>query len=264
MKNTDAAVSGERIFRVETADHVATVRMNRPPANAQNRVFRQECIETFDRLADEPEVRAIVLTGNGRVFSAGADLTDRPDPGELGAYRWHNRLMLDCFDSVLACPKPVVAAIDGPAIAAGFVLASVCDILIASERAWISLPEAAVGLAGGVRHALRHFGQSDARLALFTARRLVAADLLQMRVISACTAESELVPHAQEIAAEIARNAPLAVEAAKRSFMLSEELSVHSAYSYEQSQTAVLSRTEDAVEALAAFREKRRPEFRGS
>ena len=213
------------IFRVGVLDHVATVTMDRPPVNAQNRAFRQQCIETFDRLGEVDDVRAIVLTGNGQVFSAGADLTDRPDPEVPGAYPRHNRLIRDCFDAVLNCPKPVIAAIDGPAIAAGFVLASVCDILIAAERAWVSMPEVEVGVAGGVRHTLRHFGQSDARLAMFTARRLPASELLRMRVISACTADDGLLLHAQELAKEIAANAPLAVEAAKQSFILSEELS---------------------------------------
>ncbi len=252
-----------KYFEVTVEAGVATVTMCRGPVNAQNTAFRQRCIEVFDNLSDRDDVRAIILIGQGKAFSAGADLTDRPDLETPGAYRRHNRTIRDCFDAILTCPKPVIAAINGPAIAAGFVLASVCDIMICSESSWISMPEVAVGLAGGVRHVLRHFSQSDARLAMFTGRRISGPELLRMNVVSACVPDAELLAAANSLASEIAKNAPLAVTAAKRSFAVSEEMSVHAGYSFEQSQTAALARSEDCAEAIAAFAEKRSPEFHG-
>jgi enoyl-CoA hydratase/carnithine racemase len=251
-------------FSVELAEHVATVTMRRPPVNAQNRRFREEIIRVFDALHDTPEVRAVVLTGEGRAFSAGADLKERPGlADEPGAYPRHNRLVRASFDAVMECEKPVVAAINGAAIGAGCVLALCCDILVAAEGAFLSMTEVDVGLAGGVRHVRRHFGESDARLMIMTARRITGPELLRMNVVSACVPAAELLPTAAGIAREIARKVPLAVRAAKRSFNVTEELPLHDGYRYEQSQTVALSATEDTREAWRAFAEKRQPVFKG-
>ena len=127
-----------------------------PPVNAQNRRFREEIISIFDALSDRPDVRAVVLTGEGRTFSAGADLKERPGLSqEIGAYARHNRLVRESFNAVMECEKPIVAAINGAAIGAGCVLALCCDILIASESAFLSMTEVDVGLAGGVSHVRR-------------------------------------------------------------------------------------------------------------
>src|SRR5215213_3771745 len=251
-------------FKVEVADFVATVTLARPPVNAQNRRLREEIITIFDRLSDRADVRAIVLTGEGKTFSAGADLKERPGlSDEIGAYPRHNRLVRESFNAVMECEKPVVAAINGAAIGAGCVLALCCDVLVASEDAFLSMTEVDVGLAGGVRHVMRHFGQSDARLLIYTARRMSGAELYRMGVVSACVPGAELMPTALGIAREIAGKVPLATRAAKRSFTLTEELPLHEGYRYEQSQTVALSTTEDTREAQRAFAEKRRPVFQG-
>lgn len=251
-------------FAVEIAEHVAVVTMRRPPVNAQNRRFREEIIRIFDTLHDMAEVRAIILTGEGRAFSAGADLKERPGlADEPGAYPRHNRLVRAAFDCVMECGTPVIAAINGPAIGAGCVLALCCDILVAGESAFLSMTEVDVGLAGGVRHVIRHFGQSDARLMIHTARRITGPELLRMNVVSACVPDAALMETARGIAREIAAKVPLATRAAKRSFLLTEELPLHDGYRYEQSQTVALAGSEDTKEAQRAFAEKRRPVFKG-
>jgi enoyl-CoA hydratase/carnithine racemase len=254
---------GLTTLRVEVADHVATVTIDRPPVNAQNGAFREEIIRVFDVLHDADDVRAVVLTGAGRTFSAGADLKDRPDAATPGAFPRHSRAVRAGFDCVMECPKPVIAAVNGAAIGAGCVLALVCDIILVAEDAFMSMTEVEVGLAGGVQHVLRHFGQSDARMFLFTARRLAGPELLRMRVASGCFPKDDLLPAAQAMAREIAGKAPLAVTAAKRGFALAEYLPLHEGYRREQGETAALARTEDTREALAAFAAKRRPVFRG-
>jgi enoyl-CoA hydratase/carnithine racemase len=251
-------------FKVALAEGVATVTLDRPPVNAQNRAFREEIIQIFDVLHDTADCRAIVLTGAGRTFSARADLKERPGlAGEAGGYPRHNRLVRAAFDCVMECDKPVIAAINGAAIGAGCVLALSADILVAGESAFLSMTEVDVGLAGGVRHVLRHFGASDARLMILTARRISGPELLRMNVVSACVPDADLLTTAQGIAAEIAAKVPLAVRAAKRSFLLTEELPLHEGYRYEQSQTVALAATEDTREAWAAMAEKRRPVFKG-
>ena len=249
-------------FTLEVADHVATITMSRPPVNAQNRAFRQECVALFDELHDRDDVRAIILTGAGRAFSAGADLKERPT-AEPGVYPAHNRLVRAAFDCIIECEKPVIAAVNGAAIGAGCVMALCCDILVVSEDAFLSMTEVDVGLAGGVRHTLRHFSPSDARLMIYTARRMAGAELFRMNAASACVPAAELLPTARAIAAEIAAKVPLAVRAAKRSFATTEEMPLRDGYRFEQGQTVALSRTEDTREAQAAFAEKRRPVFKG-
>jgi enoyl-CoA hydratase len=253
-----------RKFRVEIADHIATVTITAPPVNAQGQQFREEIIRIFDVLGLETEVRAIVLTGEGKVFSAGADLSERSAiADEPGGYARHNRLVRAAFDVVMECPKPVIAAVNGAAIGAGCVLALVCDILLVAEDAFLSMTEVEYGLAGGVRHVLRSFSPSDARLMIYTARRITGSELFRMNVASACLPKDRLLDEAQTIAREIATKVPLAVVAAKRSFGLTEEMPLRDGYRYEQTQTAALADTEDTREALAAFREKRKPLFVG-
>ncbi|MDF7775590.1 enoyl-CoA hydratase/isomerase family protein [Sphingomonas sp. AOB5] len=251
-------------FRVEIADHVATVTITAPPVNAQGRQFREEIIRIFDILGLDRDVRAIILTGEGKTFSAGADLSERSAiADEPGGYSRHNRLVRAAFDVVMECPKPVIAAVNGAAIGAGCVLALVSDILLVSDKAFLSMTEVDYGLAGGVRHVLRSFSPSDARLMIYTARRISGPELYRMNVASACLAPDDLLPEARAIAAEIAGKVPLAVVAAKRSFGLTEEMPLRDGYRYEQTQTAALANTEDTKEALAAFREKRKPVFHG-
>ncbi|MCK1356234.1 enoyl-CoA hydratase/isomerase family protein [Bradyrhizobium sp. CW7] len=251
-------------LRVEIADFIATVTLNRPPVNAQNRLFREEIVALFDELSDRTDVRAIVLTGGGKAFSAGADLKERPGLAEQpGAYPRHNRLVRASFDTVMECGKPVIAAINGAAIGAGCVLALCCDILIATDDAFLAMTEVDVGLAGGVSHVRRFFRESDARLLIYTARRIYGPELKSIGVVSACVPAATLVETAQGIAREIAAKSPLAVQAAKRSFNVTEDLPLRDAYRFEQSQTVALASTEDTKEAQRAFAEKRKPVFVG-
>lgn len=251
-------------FQVNVENYVATVLMNRPPVNAINRVFREELVAIFDELSDRDDVRAIVLTGAGNVFCAGADIKERasmePKPGD---YPRHNRLTREGFYSIMECEKPVIAAINGAAIGAGLVLALSSDILLAAEEASVAMTEVDVGLAGGVRHVLRFFSQSDARLMFYTARRFSGADLYRMGVVSACLPRSELMDAALGIARDIAEKSPLAVRAAKTSFNVTENLALRDGYRFEQSATVALSQTEDTKEAQRAFSEKRKPVFKG-
>jgi len=249
-------------LKLGVADFIATITIARPPVNAQNNRFREELAEVVDSLGDRDDVRAVVITGEGKAFSAGADLSERPtqDPGH---YTAHNRRVRASFDCLLECPKPIIAAVNGAAIGAGCVTALCCDIIVASEKGFLQMTEVTVGLAGGVAHVRRHFGESDARLLIMTARRIYGPDLLRMNVASACTAPEELLPTAMGIAADIARASPSAVCAAKKSFQVTEGMSIYDAYRFEQSQTKALSTSEDTAEAMAAFREKRAPVFGG-
>jgi enoyl-CoA hydratase len=258
-------IEGLAKFKVSISDHVAVVTMSAAPVNAQDRQFREEIVQIFDILGLRADVRAIILASDGRAFSAGADLTERPKiDAEPGGYSRHNRLVRASFDVVMECPKPVIAAVNGAAVGAGCVLALVCDILIVAEDCFLSMTEVDYGLAGGVRHVLRSFSPSDARLMIYTAKRISGPELYRMNVASRCVPKERLLEEAHEIASLIVRKVPLAVQAAKRSFSVTEEMPLRDGYVFEQSQTAALAKTDDTKEALAAFREKRAPVFKGT
>jgi enoyl-CoA hydratase/carnithine racemase len=246
----------------DVRDRVALITLNRPEKlNAWTPEMSAGYRRALDDATSDPSVRAVVLTGAGRGFCAGADMNLLGDLAETGARVGGGDREPAQMEP--AVPKPVIAAVNGAAIGAGCVLALVSDILVIAEEAYMSMTEVDYGLAGGVRHVLRSFSPSDARLMIYTAKRMSGADLYRMNVASACAPRERVVAEAQAIGKTIAEKVPLAVVAAKRSFGLTEELPLRDGYRYEQSQTAALAETEDTKEALAAFREKRKPVFKG-
>jgi enoyl-CoA hydratase/carnithine racemase len=250
--------------RLEVADHVATVTIDRPPVNAQNRQSREELIRVFDAISDRDDVRVAILTGAGKVFSAGADVKERVGlVKEEGDYLRHNRLAREYFYALTDCTKPVICAVNGPAFGAGFALMLACDIMIASEDAYFVMPEIDVGLAGGAGFLMQHFSKSMARYMYFTARRIPAAELYRLGVITACVPRAKLMDEAMAIAREIAAKSPLAMQKVKCAFNVVEEMPTRDGYRFEQSVTVELSHTEDAKEAQRAFVEKRKPVFKG-
>lgn len=245
-------------------DHIATVTLNRPPVNAQNAELRAEITDVFDLLSDRDDVRVVVLTGSGKVFSAGADIRERPNlAGVAGAYGRHNRLVRETFNSVVECSKPIVCAINGPAMGAGFGLIMASDIWVASEDAYVSMPEINVGLAGGMTYLQKYFSQSRARRMFYTGMRVSAQELYRLGLVEACLPPNELMPYAMEIARDMASKSPIALKLAKEAARMTALMPTRDAYRYEQGNTAALSRTEDAREAQLAFLEKREPVYVG-
>jgi enoyl-CoA hydratase len=250
-------------YRVDVADFVATVTFDRPPVNAVNRQSREELVQVFDALGDRDDVRAIVFTASGKYFSAGADVKERPSlMKEPGDFSRHNRLTREFFYAITDCAKPVIAAVNGPAMGAGVGMMLACDIMLSADNAWFSMPELDVGLAGGGRFLMQHFTRSQARYMYFTARRIPAAELHRLGIIQECLPSDQVLPEAMKIAAEIAAKSPIAMRWVKRAFNTVEEMPMREGYRFEQSVTLDLSKTEDAQEAQRAFVEKRKPKFK--
>jgi enoyl-CoA hydratase len=251
-------------FHVDLADGIATVVFDRPPVNAQSHATREEFIRLFDALGDGDDVRVIILTGAGDIFSAGADIKERVNQTrEPGAYTRNNRTVREFFYAARDCTRPVIAAVNGPALGAGFALALSCDIVLASDNAIFAMPEIDVGLAGGAGFLMEHLGRSQGRAMYFTGRRAPAAELYRLGVIEACVPRAGLMDAARDLARTIAAKSPLAVRQIKRTLNTIEEMPVRDAYRYEQSVTVELSHSEDAKEAQRAFLEKRKPVFKG-
>lgn len=243
---------------------VAVVTLNRPPVNAQNIELREEITKVFDLLSDSDEVACIVLTGEGKAFSAGADIRERPNlAGTPGAYGAHNRRVRESYYAVVECSKPIIAAINGPALGAGFGLVMGSDIWVASEDAYVSMPEINVGLAGGVTFLQKHFSQSRARRMFYTGMKVSAQELYRLGLVEACLPAAELMPYCMEMAREIASKSPIAMRLAKEAARMTQLMPIRDAYRYEQGNTVALSKTEDSKEAQRAFLEKRAPVYTG-
>lgn len=252
------------LIQFDVADGIATVTMNRPPVNAQNALFREQLTWVFDAISDREDIRVAILTGTGNIFSAGADIKERPAMAQQpGDYLRHNRLTRECFYSIKECAKPVIAAVNGPAMGAGFALMVFCDILLASDNAFASMPEIDVGLSGGMRMLRELFPKSKARHMFFTGCHVSASELFRLGIIEACVPRDQLMAEAMKIARSIASKSPLAMKYAKENANMVEELSLRDAYRLEQNITLKLSKTEDAREAQQAFIEKRPPVFKG-
>ncbi len=248
----------------ELQGHVAILTLNSPPVNALTRVLNDELTLALDRISEMDEVRVVVLTGAGKVFCAGADLKGRASviqgPGDLPA---HSRRTRECFHAIRECAKPVVTAINGAALGSGLAMAASSDILIASDKASLGLPEVDVGLLGGCRHAMRLFSHSRLRRMMLTGMRVPGEELYRLGIVEACTTPEELMPTALALAQTIAAKSPVSTRMGKHTLNVIEDMSLRDGYRYEQDMTALIAKTDDAKEAQRAFAEKRAPVFTG-
>ena len=251
-------------LHVEVKDYIAVVTLDNPPVNAMDAEWPIQ--ETFDALGERDDVRVAIITGAGtRAFCAGADVkrAAAAAPPGPGSQATGSRRARETFNALIDCEVPVIGAINGPALGAGLAIAASCDYLIASERAVFGLPEIDVGLLGGARHFMRLFGQQITRRANFTGLRIDAQEAYRLGAVVRVVPPDQLMEAALEDARLIAAKMPRGVKMAKAALNVIEQLDLKNGYRFEQTQTAILVRTEDAIEAKRAFAEKRPPVFTG-
>ena len=252
-------------IRLEFDGAVAIVTLDISPVNAVGLDNYREITQIFDRLSDMSSTRAIILTAAGKVFCAGVDMKMRADAVKDDGDTWaYLRAARESFYAIRECGKPVVAAINGVALGAGFGLAAHCDILIASENAAVGLPEIDVGLMGGGTVVQQMFGPSTARRMMFMGYRMPASELYRLGQVEACVPHDRLMHIAMEYARNLAAKSPTAMRYAKQTMNTISEMPARESYRFEQNITSELSKTADAREAVLAFMEKRAPNFTGS
>ncbi len=236
----------------EASAEVTVVTLNRPEVlNALDSALLEGLSSAFRDVS----ARAVVLTGAGRAFSTGADLKARASM-TLGQWREHHELLREAFATVRRCPVPVLAAVEGFALAGGFELALSCDLVLAGADAEMGLPEVTRGImpgAGGTTLLPLRIGPARAKELIFSGRRIDAATAERWGIVARVTDAGAAFAGALELAAVIARNAPLAVRAAKRALNGADELDAY--------WSCVPS--EDQREGIAAFLERRAPRFAG-
>ena len=252
------------LVKLEIRDRIAIITLDNPPVNALSAEGQVEIYETFDGLHEQDEAVVAVFTGAGRrAFCAGADIRARLD-GDARFPEDHGRRAREAFNSIYECPIPVIGAINGPALGAGLALAASCDYLIASENANFALPEIDVGLMGGARHLGRLFPQGVTRRLHYTADRLPAAEAYRLGAVHKVVPSDQLMDAAMEEARIIAAKMPMGIRFAKEGLNMIEWMDLKNGYRFEQTRTAILRKTDDAVEAKRAFLERRAPVFKGS
>jgi enoyl-CoA hydratase/carnithine racemase len=246
------------------AEGVALLRLNRPDVlNALSMSVRATLAELITELDADETVRAIVITGEGRAFAAGADLLELQKRSVHDTNFRGSRVAWEAMDG---CRKPVIAAVHGFALGGGCELALHCDIIIAGEGAKFGLPEVKVGImpgAGGTQRLVRAAGKFQAMRYLLTGDFIPAPIALQMGLVSEVVPDAEMLDHALALAGKIAALPPLSVDAIKEVVKLGPEASLAAALVLERKSFQLLFATEDRDEGIAAFVEKRKPVFRG-
>jgi enoyl-CoA hydratase/carnithine racemase len=242
---------------------VALCRLNRPEArNALSPGLREELAEALEAFDENEEINCIVIAGNDEAFAAGADvkaLAERSINDELSPSE-------SFWRRLAAIRKPVIAAVSGWALGGGCELALTCDLIIASETAEFGQPEITLAIipgGGGTQRLARVIGKQRAMELVLTGRRFSAEEARQMGLVNEVTKKGVWLDRAMEVAAVIARRPPLAARLAKQAILAAEETGLTAGVEAERRLFGVAMATEDRVEAMQAFLEKRKPDFEG-
>ncbi|RYH02576.1 enoyl-CoA hydratase/isomerase family protein [Salipiger sp. IMCC34102] len=246
---------------LEIENRIATITYNRPEKlNAMTPEMAQLMWDAVRRINASDEVRAVVLTGTGKAFCAGSDISDL----DRYATAWDFRNRPEYCDALRALLKPSIAAINGYAMGGGLEMALSCDIRIAAQTARLAAPEIKLGWigGGGMTALLAHsIGPSNAAMMVMTGDPVPAEKALSWGLVSEVVPLDTLRPRATEIAATIAGRAPIAAETARVNLQAAYNMPLEKAVAYERDLQAICFATEDAAEGRAAFAEKRAPLF---
>jgi enoyl-CoA hydratase/carnithine racemase len=258
----------ETVLTSQPAPHVLQITLNRPEvANALNTLMGHDLLDLWNRLTvDAGEIRCIVLTGAGeKIFCAGGDLKERNGMSRAQWQRQHE-LFERMVWTLVDLPVPVIAALNGHAYAGGLEIALCCDFIYASQAARFALTEVTLGImpgAGGTQNLPRAVGDRRAKEILMTGKPFDAQQALAWGVANQVFAPTEVLGRAIETASVIAGNAPLSVRQVKKSVRYGGQMELRTAYRFEIEAYNHLVDTEDRVEGVLAFNEKRKPAFKG-
>ena len=251
----------------EVKNHLAYVTINRPEAL---NCFDYPTLESLRKVVEEihinKNVRVVIITGAGqKAFSAGADLKERKTLNESEVKR-NVKAIRDVFSAIEVLPQPTIAAINGYAFGGGFELALACDFRIAVHEAKMGLTElswAIIPGAGGTQRLPRLIGQAKAMELILTAEKFSAEKALQLGVLTRVVEQSKLISECETLASKMMENGPIALQQAKYAIRHGMEVDLQTGLAIEAKAYEVIIPTTDRLEALQAFAEKRKPQFKG-
>lgn len=248
--------------------HVLVARLNRPGvANALNTQMGRDLLALWTALTAEPgEIRCVVFTATGgRVFCAGGDLKERNGMTDAQWVAQHE-IFERAFQALLDCPVPVIAAVNGHAYAGGLEMVLASDFAYGVDTARFALTEVTIGImpgAGGTQTLPRIVGERRAKEIILTGTPFNAQQALDWGILNAVHSAEELLPAALATAARIAGNAPISVRQAKRSIHYGLQMDLRSGMRFEIEAYNRMVPTEDRIEGIRSFNEKRKPVFKG-
>ena len=257
----------EKVLLTEKRDGVAILTLNRPEVmNSFNFALLHALKEQIEALKFNTNIRVVIITGSGqKAFCAGADLKERTTYSESQVKTFIFTIR-NLFTSIEDLNKPVIAAINGVALGGGTELALACDIRIASMNALMGLTETRLAIipgAGGTQRLPRLIGRGKAKELIFTGRRVDAQEALQVGLVNQICEPEYLLDECLKMAAMICEAGPIAVEQAKYAINYGLETDLHTGLGIESNAYWITIPTEDRLEGLAAFQEKRKPVYKG-
>jgi enoyl-CoA hydratase len=259
----------EDTILIGNAGHVATITINRPDKlNALNEPTRAAIVSALDRFESDPDVRVVILTGAGeKAFIAGADIAEFEGRTPVAQFRVMSDPRTNAFEAADRFPKPIIAAINGFCLGGGCELAMACDIRIASDKAKLGQPEINLGLlpgGGGTQRLPRLVGLGNAFRLLYTGDMVTAEDALRLGLVSEVVPAADLMTRANALATTIASKSPVALRYIKEALRASVRAPMDEGLRLERTLFGLVFASEDKVEGVAAFLQKRKPDFKGA
>ncbi len=258
----------DTILLERKGDHLLTVTLNRPKAgNSMNTLMGEELRDLWSGLyCDQEDIRCAVLTGSGnRIFCAGADLKERNGMSDAQWMAQH-ALFEQMIMAEMDCPVPIIAAINGAAYAGGFEMTLGCDFVYAANHARFALTEVTLGImpgACGTQNLPRAVGLRRAKEIILTGTPISAEEAYKYGIVNKLCDGEDLLDDALATAQRICDNAPISIRQAKKSLNMSQNIDLKSGYMFELEAYNRMVTTEDRVEGILAYNEKRKPNFRG-
>jgi len=244
--------------------HVALLRLNRPEArNALSPELMEQLAGELERLDPDPEVRCAVIAGSEKVFAAGADIRAMSERSFSEVLR---HPAASFWRRLAAIKTPMIAAVSGYALGGGCELALACDMIVAAEGAQFGQPEINLGIipgGGGTQRLARVLGKQRTMEYVLTGRRFDAADAHAMGLVNRVVADGRWLEEALALAADVAKQPPIAARLAKQAVLVAEETALSPGIENERRLYELAMATEDRVEGMTAFLEKREPKFEG-
>jgi enoyl-CoA hydratase/carnithine racemase len=257
-------VASEPLVLSERDGAVALARLNRPEArNAMSADLMAELLVLVEGWDVDPEVRCIVIAGSDEVFAAGGDIRAMAARGPTDAIDLPSAAF---WPRMAAVRTPLVGAVSGFALGGGCELALLCDLVVASESAELGQPEITLGIlpgGGGTQRLARVLGKQRAMDLVLTGRRIPAAEAHALGLVNVVAGKKRWLEEAMELAHRVARRAPVAARLAKQAVLAADEMPLSAGLAHERRLYELAMATEDRVEGMTAFLEKRKPDFQG-
>lgn len=250
----------------EKRENIGYVTFNRPEVlNAINTQLIAEFGQVINEIERDKDIRVVIITGAGRAFMAGADISELVKMTPLEIHEW-NHGIVENNRALKTLKQPVIAAINGYALGGGLEVALFCDIRVASENARMGQPEVGLGIipgAGGAPQLPRLIGRAKAMEMLLTGDMIDAQEAYRVGLVNRVVPEGQALKAAEEIAARILKRGPLAVMLVKDTVEVGKDLPLDAAMEYVHKNLVLCFASEDAKEGLSAFLDKRSPKWRG-